>query len=468
VAEIQFGDLMASKSKRARMAPVRNLSKTFLYWTIVVFVVKLIIIFNIQGGYIEISGRPFLFDGVWPGADGENYLKGYEALSREGLFSKEEILNYWPAGYPLVILLLSLFGKSWVLTTLSIVQSLIFSFAVYFFATELSKTKLKKFAHLALLLILFNPTLSLSSIVVGYESLSASGLLLCIGLVIRSFIAKDDKKFFKHLIISSAIFGLLAFVQPRFFVTGLFINLIWVLVWKGLRGSALLILLSIAITLFLPATLLYRNNQAVGINSISTNLGVTMNIGAGDNATGGYIKEGYGVDCYLSGNPSQQDNQRVSCVLSWYLDNPIKAAELFYNKSIYLWSPWYGPVANGTMGRNPWLTINPLKAIATTQDGVNLVYGEFGKAISWLWLLGGLALLLYGYFTLWRQNSLERFIGNLAMVVVTSHWLITLFTLGDHRFRVPIMGLSLFLQAIGLKTLFKGGKAPIVEGPSLR
>jgi len=46
--------------------------------------------------------------------------------------------------------------------------------------------------------------------------------------------------------------------------------------------------------------------------------------------------------------------------------------------------------------------------------------------------------------------------------------LITLFTIGDHRFRVPIMGLSLFLQAIGLKTLFKGGKAPIVEGPSLR
>jgi hypothetical protein len=96
------------------------------------------------------------------------------------------------------------------------------------------------------------------------------------------------------------------------------------------------------------------------------------------------------------------------------------------------------------------------------------VYGGFGKVISWLWLLSGLALLLYGYFTLWRQNSLERLIGNLAMVAVTTNWLITLFTIGDHRFRVPVMGLSLFLQAIGLKTLFKGGKAPIVDGPSLR
>jgi len=459
---------MASKSKRARMAPVRNLSKTFLYWAIAVFVVKLLIIFNIQGGNIEISGRPFFLDGVWLGADGENYLKGYDALSREGLFSKEGILNYWPAGYPLVILLLSLFGKSWVLTTLSIVQSLIFSYTVYFFAAELSKTKLKKFAYLALLLMLLNPTLSLSSIAVGYESLTASGLLLGVGLVIRSFIAKEDKKFIKYLIISSVIFSLLAFVQPRLILTGIFINMIWILVWKGIKGGALLISLSVAITLFFPAALIYRNNQAIGIKSISTNLGVTMNIGAGDNATGGYIKEGYGVDCELSGNTSQQDNQRVGCVLNWYLGNPIKAAELFYNKSVNFWSPWYGPVANGTMARNPWLTINPLKDIVTTPDGFNLVYGGFGKVISWLWLLGGLALLLYGYFTLWRQNALERFIGNLAMVAVTTNWLITLFTIGDHRFRVPIMGLSLFLQAIGLKTLFKGGKAPIVEGPSLR
>ena len=112
------------------------------------------------------------------------------------------------------------------------------------------------------------------------------------GLVIRSFIAKDDKKFIKYLIISSVIYGLLAFVQPRLIVTGLAINMVWILVWKGVKGGALLISLSVAITLFFPATLIYRNNQAIGVNSTSTNLGVTMNIGAGDNATGGYIKEG--------------------------------------------------------------------------------------------------------------------------------------------------------------------------------
>ena len=459
---------MASKSQRARMAPVQDFSRRFLYWAIAVFIVKLGIIFRIEGINAGSIDRVYFVDGAWLGADGENYLMGYNALLKDGIFSPESILNYWPAGYPLLILFLSILGKSWVLTTLSIVQSLVFSYAVYFFAKQIYKTRLKKFAYLTLLLILLNPTLSLSSIAVGYESITVSGLLLCVGLVIKSFIEKDDQKFIKYLSISSVIFGMLSFVQPRLLLTGVLINLVWIIFWRGFKAGALIVALSLAITLFFPATLIYRNNQAIGINSISTNLGVTMNIGAGDNATGGYMKEDYGVECDLSGTSAQQDNQRVRCVLNWYLSNPIKAVELFYNKSIYFWSPWYGPVANGTMARNPWLTINPLKNISTTQDGFNLVFGGFGKMISWLWLLGGLALLLYGYLILWRQNSLERFIGNLVMITIATNWLITLLTIGDHRFRIPIMGLSLFLQAIGLKTLFKGGKAPIVDGPSLR
>jgi len=459
---------MASKSKRAKMAPKENLQRKFLLWAIAVFVIKLAIIFRIQGMNAGSGDRVYFVDGAWLGADGENYLMGYNALLKDGVFSPESILNYWPAGYPLVILLLSILGKSWALTTLSIVQSAIFSFAAYFFASQISKTRLKKFAFLAFLLIIFNPTLSLSSIAVGYESFTASGILLVVGLIIKDFIEKDDKKFLKYLIISSIVVGLLSFMQPRLIVTGILLNTFWIITRKGVKASSLAVVITLVVTLLFPATLIYRNNQAIGINSISTNLGVTMNIGAGDNATGGYMKEGYGVECDLSGTSAQQDNQRARCVLNWYLSNPTKTIELFYNKSVYFWSPWFGPIANGTMARNPWLTVNPLKNIATTQDGFNLVYGGFGKVISWFWLLGGLSLLLYGYFILWRSNSLERFIGNLAMVAVATNWLITLFTIGDHRFRIPIMGMSLFLQAVGFKTLFAGGKAPMVDGPALR
>ena len=462
---------MASKSKRARMAPKENLQRKFLLWAIAVFFVKLAIIFRIQGMNAGSGDRVYFVDGAWLGADGENYLMGYNALLKDGVFSPESILNYWPAGYPLVILFLSILGKSWTLTTLSIVQSAIFSYAGYFFASQISKTRLKKFGFLAFLLIIFNPTLSLSSIAVGYESFTASGILLVVGLIIKDFIEKDDKKFLKNLMLSSMVVGILSFMQPRLIVTGILLNVFWIITRKGVKASSLAVVITLVVTLFFPASLIYRNNQAIGINSISTNLGVTMNLGAGDGATGGYVGSGSkaGVPCETEGNSAQQDNQRVRCILKWYVSNPTKSIQLFCNKTIYFWSPWFGPLGNGTMARNPWLTISPIKNIASSSiEGNQLVLGPIGKAISWLWLLGGLALLFYGYLILLRQNYLERFIANLAMIVIITNWLVSLMTIGDHRFRIPIMGVSLFLQAIGLKTLFSGAKAPMVEGPALR
>jgi hypothetical protein len=459
---------MASKSKRARMAPQRNLARTFLYWATTIFIIKLIIIFNIPTSNIDILAIPYKIDGAWLGADGENYLTGYEFLTRDGIFSKESILSYWPAGYPLILLALSLITKSWLLTTLSIFQSLVFSFAVYIFASQLARTRLKKYSYLVFLFIILNPTLSLSSIAVGYESLTASGFLLASSLVIKDLIERESGKFLKYLLINSLIFGLLAFMQPRLILAGIFTNALWILVRKGVKAGAPLAILSLVFTLFFPATLVYRNNQANGFNAISTNLGVTMNIGAGDKATGGYVTKNYGVPCNLSGNAAEKDRQLTKCVLNWYKDNPIKTLILFYNKTINFFSPWYGPKVGGTMARNPWLKISPLAEIGSNPDGANLIYGGFGKLVSWLWLLSGIGLVVYGFIVLWRLRSTEKVIGLIAMIAVTTNLATSLISIGDHRFRLPIMGLTLFLQAIGLKTLFAGGKAPIVGEVSLR
>jgi hypothetical protein len=446
---------MASKSKRARSVKQRNLAKEFMYWAIAIFVIKLIIISNVQGG-------------AWLGADGENYLTGYDAMLKDGIFSTETKLTYWPAGYPLFILFLSLIGKSFVLTTLAVVQSAIYSFSAYFFAAQLAKTRLKNFAYLAFFMILLNPTLSLSSIAVGYESPAAAGYLIVAGLLIKDFVQKDDKKLQPYIAISSAIFGFMSFIQPRLIVSGILVTLLWILIRKPWKAAALLVAVSLAVTLFFPATLIFRNNQAVGLNSISTNLGGTMNIGAGDKAEGGYASKDVGVPCTTSGTDAEKDSQQVACVLKWYLNNPTKAAKLFYNKTKFFWSPWEGQLANGTMARNPWLKIHPVRDMQQNPDGDKLVRGPIGSLVSWSWFLGGLGFLFYGFIILWRARQLERLIGSIAMIAISTSWLISLVTIGDHRFRLPIMGMSLFLQAVGIRTLFKGGKPPMVDGPALR
>jgi hypothetical protein len=461
---------MASKSKRAKMQPKKNYKKSFLNWSIFFLFVKIIVIINIQAVNLKLNGtQSLIVDGIWPGSDAEAYLTGFSALSRDGFFSKDGILNYWPAGYPIIIWALSLLGKAWVLTSLAIIQSFIFSFAVFSLGVQIARTRLRSFAYPIFILTILNPTLSLTSLWIGYENLTASGFIIILAIIIKDLVEKNSDKFIKYLIIISSISSLMVFMQPRLIISVVLINTIWIIVHKGLKVGVLLVILSLFITLVLPVTLVYRNFQATGQKVISTNLGVTMNLGAGDKATGSYRSEGQGVPCEVSvSDPVKADSQKVKCVLNWYLANPIKSIKLFYNKTIYFWSPWSGPEGNGTMGRNPWLKISPVKNISSTPAGDNLVYGVFGKLISWLWLLGGLALIFYGYLILWRQNSLERLIGNIAMITVSTNWLISLISIGDHRFRIPIMGMSLFLQAVGLRTLFKGGKAPMVEGPALR
>jgi hypothetical protein len=107
------------------------------------------------------------------------------------------------------------------------------------------------------------------------------------------------------------------------------------------------------------------------------------------------------------------------------------------------------------MARNPWLKINPLKSIASNSaEGYNLVYGKFGTLVSWAWMIGTLVLMLLGSKALWSAGGLSRKISTLTFLIVFLNWAISVGTLGDHRQRVPIMTVSLFLQIIGLLSIF--------------
>jgi hypothetical protein len=456
-------------TKQVKKVETQPIINKLLYWSVFVFILKLIIIKNITQVSFNLSnGRILKIDNIWLGADGENYLKGYEAMLKDGIFSSEPILNYWPAGYPILILFLSLLGKSWVLTTLSILQSVIFSYACFFFCRQLLNTRLRKIVFFVFIIIIFNPTLTLSSLVIGYESLVASGILISIGLILKDINEKNNSNLKTYLVLYSLISGFIIFMQPRFIISCILTSVIWLVYRLGPRLGSISIIASLIITLILPASLIYRNNIANGITSISTNLGNTMNIGAGENASGGYQNDAKGVDCTTSGSISQQDSQKVKCVLTWYLQNPVKSLQLFYNKSIYFWSPWSGPLVEGTMVRNPWLKINPIINITSNEDGFNLVYGNFGKAVSWLWMLSGLGLLILGFRRVWILGKTERVLVWISGSVILSNWFITLVTIGDHRFRLPIMGITLFIQAVGLASIFKGKSFDLAPKPALR
>jgi hypothetical protein len=209
--------------------------------------------------------------------------------------------------------------------------------------------------------------------------------------------------------------------------------------------------IGIIVLMLLPALLIFRNSEAVGKATISTNLAVTMNLGVGEETLGAYKRIGPAITCEPTvPGGTVSDNQLVACVLKWYVTNPVKTAKLAFHKSLYFWSPWSGPVAEGTSGRNPWFKISPVQNMQKTPAAVDLIQGYFGKTISYLWLLGQLALLVIGFLFLHKGGGLGKRVALLATTPVLLAWLIALGTIGDHRFRIPTMGLSLLLQVAGI------------------
>ncbi len=390
--------------------------------------------------------------GGWLGADGENYLTGVDGLLNQGFFSSEVKLTYWPAGYPLLVWPFAATSVTKFVYMLSIVQSLFFAFSTYFLTKSLNKTRLSYLAFTTSLFISFNPTLSLGSLTVAYETPVASCVMMALGIAITALNKDSDTKFgFQQVAFIGFWFGLASFMQPRFILVAAIFILICVLYSAGRKYQIKLVAIGVIALMLLPALLIFRNSEAVGKATISTNLGTTMNLGVGEETLGGYNRIGPGIKC----EPSVQgealtDNQLVACVIKWYATNPIKTVKLAFHKSLYFWSPWSGPVAEGTTARNPWLKVSPVQQMQKTTSAVNLIQGNFGKTISYLWLVGQIALLLFGFLTLYKRGGVGKKVASLAATPVLLAWLITLGTIGDHRFRIPTMGLSLLLQVAGL------------------
>jgi hypothetical protein len=334
-------------------------------------------------------------------------------------------------------------------------QSLIFAVSVIFFSFELSKSSLKRFTWPAVLILSLSPTFTLNSVVIGYEVTSAVFFLLVIALYMR-LIRIDKRSIFNwESSLAALAISVSCFMQPRIILLALGLFIPFAIYHYRGRAIPLFLAFSLFIVAIAPAILIFRNTQAQGFAAISTNLGVTMNIGAGPKATGGYTSQVTGVDCEpIEGDAAEQDRHKVGCVLKWYLKNPGASLKLFINKFFFHWSPWFGPLGNGTMARNPWLKFHPFAETVKTQEGYEMAYGNAGKAFSWIWVLGSLALVVYGFIALRMRGGLSTLLAWALFIPILLNTASSMGTIGDHRFRIPTLSLSLLLQLFGAYALF--------------
>ena len=432
---------MASKSKMARQQQEKK-SKNVDFYIIAIpvfaFLIKLITMINTPNG-------------GWLGADGENYFSGVDGLLEDGYLSDKSILSYWPAGYPILLWVLAKISITQIIWLISITQSIFYAYASYYFVKQLRDTKLRPYLFLIGIFLAFNPTLSLSSMAVGYESPIAACMLMVVGLIIKSLQSPNDRRLVIRVLGVGGFSALATFMQPRWILTSIVIAVAWALMSKSRKVQALILVGVVGVMAIAPAILIQRNIASIDKAVISTNLGVTMRIGAGPQTTGGYAHTGPDVPCDpVPPATTVSDNDVVKCVIKWYFANPVKAGKLFVKKGWYYWTPWSGPLGNGTMARNPWLKVNPIMDIARgSQSGNDLVYKSVGKGISFFWVVGCISLFFIGFFWLRSMKGIYANIAWLAGIPVVISWLVSMGTIGDHRFRIPTMSLSVFLQVMG-------------------
>jgi hypothetical protein len=395
--------------------------------------------------------------GGWYGADGENYIMGVDGLNKDGFFSEEPKLSYWPAGYPILLWPIAAISVSKFFYIVSFLQSIFFAYSTYFFTNKLRSSSLKYLAFWASILISFNPTLSLSSLAVGYEAPIASCFMMIAGLILATFNRPIDKKFWIAVASVGGWFALATFMQPRFLLIAIIIAVLWALKVVGTKNRIRIAALITAIMMVAPTIMIYRNSVVIDKATISTNLGVTMRIGAGPDTTGGYARKGPEVPCEpVAPATTVTDNEIVKCVIKWYISNPVDTARLSFNKALFFWSPWSGPKVEGTMARNPWLKISPVQQISvSSQSGRDFMYSWFGVAVSYGWIIGQMLFLFMGYRSLRKLGPDEKFFANVLITPVILSWLISIGTIGDHRFRIPTMSISIFLQVVAFLAIRK-------------
>ncbi|MSO24696.1 MAG: hypothetical protein EXQ78_01915, partial [Candidatus Planktophila sp.] len=278
---------MASKSKIARQRQVKQ-SKNVDFYIIAIpvlgFLIKLITMINTPNG-------------GWLGADGENYFSGVDGLLADGYLSDKSILSYWPAGYPILLWGLAKISVAQIIWLISITQTLFYAYASYYFVKQLRETKLRPYLFLIGIILAINPTLSLSSMAVGYESPIAACMLMVVGLIIKSLQSPNDRRLVIRVLGVGGFSALATFMQPRWILTSIVIAVAWALMTKSRKVQALILVGVIGVMAIAPATLIQRNVASIDKAVISTNLGVTMKLGAGPQTTGGYSHTGPDVPC---------------------------------------------------------------------------------------------------------------------------------------------------------------------------
>jgi hypothetical protein len=374
----------------------------------------------------------YALSGIDPlsGPDSQTYHDAAVAITHYGPLSNQiPAVPYWPVGYPAFVgFLYDLFGIG--TRAVGVIQAL----AVGVAALAVLSTR-RHFglavSGTAAVLVSVNTALFGASASLMYEPLLTAFLAVAAVLILDRVPLKTVGAF--------ALLGIATVIQPKCLLVALaFLG--WV-AWRNRKDAAF----SLVAFLTLPLVVSVSNLQNFGSPSLSANLGPTMRVGFTDRANGTY--NGYYEEtregCREHADMFANDRSLVGCALGWAVRHPERLPKLEAMKAMAFWSPMSGVLAERGTWRNPIAV--QYRYPQEVKDTPTYQALELG--VSHAFVFVSMILSVVGGVVIWRRNRGLAFVWTIPVVVF---FLVTLGTIGDPRFRLPVAPFYLLLEAQAL------------------
>jgi 4-amino-4-deoxy-L-arabinose transferase-like glycosyltransferase len=400
------------------------------------------------------------------GPDTGSYLAAARGLADRGLLADHvPNLPYWPAGYPAFLAaIFAAVGEA--PRAVAALQVLLLGVATWCLFTLVRRELGGAVAVVAVVLTGISPALLAASNELMYETVLASALVIAFDLVSRARRAPGRRG--GALAAAGAfVLGLAATMQPKALVVVL-VLLAWACV--GPRDAlatrartawvALAVVLAAAVG---PLALIARSAAATDHAALSANLGATARIGLNDRASGGYrydvsVLRGCGLPARLVSRDRVAfsdadlfafDRTLTRCSASWAADHPLHALRLAAVKALYFWSPMVGPLPRDREAS--WAQPFDLRRALPPALRHAGAFATANRVLGNLWTLLVVGLVLAGAAVGVRGE--HRRATLLLAAPVALFLAVSMVTIGDARFRLPVTPFYTVLQALAVVAL---------------
>ena len=405
-------------------------------------------------GYTVLFGKlimaNWLEQGIWIDGDGLKRAAELEAMAVYGVAVPG--LNMATAGYStLVHGFGELIGNS-ALWPVALLQSAIFSAAVWYFTIALSRTRIAWATIPLAYLILLNPALSLSSLALTGESVTAALLMFALGQLVRDMLTPRNARTPRRILIAALLLSVATLLAPAL----AFGSIAFLLSWAAARGNREQAIWvssgALALLLALPLMLLVRNqiaNNSALLPESSEQLAPVMS----------GFKDFNGQRCGVGKlDVVSLNGSTLRCLMTWYQEASASSSASAVPNAIAFWSPWAGPMAGPHLRENPWVALQPANVLGNAQDDRSLLGSPLASLASWLWVLGGWVALAAGLFALRSLGPLETQLSAGAGWLIAGLWLVGTLAGADSSSRLPVQGAALLLQLMGWRFIFTRGR----------